>query len=183
LTANIVARRYAKALFAIGLEKGDAELEAYGKDLAAVAEAIAAAPQLLRIFPNPLFSVEEKKAVAAKILEKIGPNRTTVSFVNLLADKNRLASLPEIEAYFRVLLDQQKGVIRGQLLTAVDLDDAKQAQVKDQLKAQLGKDLVLEFATDPAILGGVVLKVGDKILDASLRAQLQNIKETIKRGE
>lgn len=183
MTANIVARRYAKALFALGLEKGDAELTAYGKDLAALAETIAAAPELLKVFRNPLFSVAEKKAVAGKLLERISPNATTVNFVNLLADKNRLASLPEIEAYYRVLLDQHKGLIRGQLLTAVDIDQAKQEQVMNQLKAQLGKDLALDFATDPSILGGVVLRVGDKILDASLRAQLQSIKETIKRGE
>jgi F-type H+-transporting ATPase subunit delta len=185
LISNIVARRYAKALFALGLEQGGAELEAYGEGLAAFAQALAAAPEMMRVFKNPIFSAAEKKAVADKVLAQLGVNlsATLRNFIHLLADKNRLAFAADIEATFKVLLDAHKGLLRGRLLTAAPISPAKQEAVKGQLTAQLGKELVLDFDTDPAILGGVVLKVGDKILDASLRAQLQNMKEIIKRGE
>jgi len=183
LIATIVPRRYARALFAVGREKGDAELEAYGKDLAAIAEVLADAPELMRLFRNPIFSNADKKAVVDKILDKLSPNPTIRNFCYLLADKNRLACLPEISVYFGVLLDEAQGLIRGQFITAVELDDAKQDELKRKLEEQLKSKLVLDFAADPAILGGVVLKVGDKVLDASLRAQLSILKENIKRGE
>ncbi len=183
MTADIVARRYARALFAIGKEKGDAELEAYGKDLANFTAVLEESPELLKIFRNPIFNSEEKKAVVDKILGNLGPNPTTKNFCFLLADKGRLGSLPEINAYYGVLLDEAKDIVRGELITAVDLADARQGEVKKQLADQLGKELILDFSADAAILGGVVLKVGDKILDASLRAQLEGMKEQIRRGE
>lgn len=183
MTANIVARRYARALFSIAQGQGDAEMEAYGKDLAAFAAVLNDTPELLKLFRNPIFSTEEKKAIVVKVLEALEPSPTIKNFCFLLADKDRLAALPEIEAYYAALLDDAKGIVRGELVTAVELPDAKQEEVKKQLAAQLGKELILDFANNADILGGVVLKVGDKILDASLRAQLNAMKEQIKRGE
>lgn len=183
MTANIVARRYARALFSIGKAQGDAELEAYGKDLAGLVAVLMESPELLKLFRNPIFTREEKKAIVEKILSEMNPTATVKNFCFLLADKDRLSALPEIEAYFGVLLDEAKGIVRGELVTAVELEDAKQTEVKKQLADQLGKELILDFSADAEILGGVVLKVGDKILDASLKAQLNAMKEQIKRGE
>ena len=84
---------------------------------------------------------------------------------------------------FAALVDEHKGIVRGELVTAMDLPKERQASVKEQLAGQLKTDLVLEFSSDPGILGGVVLKVGDRVFDASLRAQLAGMKEQIKRGE
>jgi F-type H+-transporting ATPase subunit delta len=106
-----------------------------------------------------------------------------VNFLSLLADKERLAIVLEVSAYYRTLLDEAEGVLRGQLVTAYTLSDQRQDQIKAKLEKQSGKKLVLSFGVDPAILGGVLLKVGDKVLDASLRAQLEILKEQIKRGE
>ena len=183
MIATIVPRRYARALFAVGLEKGDAEIEAYGKDLAGIAEALAGAPELMKVFRNPIFRNADKKVVVGKLLDKLSSSPTIKNFCYLLADKNRLNCLPEIDAYFGVLLDEAQGLVRGEFITAVELDGAKQDELKKRLEDQLKNKLVLDFAADPAILGGVVLKVGDKVLDASLRAQLSILKENIKRGE
>ncbi len=183
MIGNVVARRYAQALFSLGKKQGIKELEAYGADLSAVASALKDAPELLRVFKNPLFGAAEKKAIIAKLLEKTQAQPVSVNFFKLLADKDRLGLVPEIDAYFASLLDVEKGVVRGSLTTAVGLDAPRRKKVKTALEKQSGKSLVLEFDTDPAILGGVVLKVGDKVLDASLRAQLEMLKENIKRGE
>jgi F-type H+-transporting ATPase subunit delta len=85
--------------------------------------------------------------------------------------------------YFQALLDEAQGIVRGDLVTAVGLDDAKQQAIKEQLEKQFNTSLVLDYHTDEDILGGVVLKVGDQVLDASLRAQLNILKENIKRGD
>lgn len=183
MTGNIVARRYARALYAIGKEKGLGELETYGSDLKKLAEILVASPELVRVLRNPIFSVEEKKAVLGKVLATIAPSGMVANFCNLLADKERLGSLLDIEAFYSSLLDAEKGVVRGEMVTAIGLETVKQDAIKTALEKQSGKKLVLDFATDASILGGVVLKIGDKTLDASLRAQLDILKENIKRGE
>lgn len=183
MTGNIVARRYARALYAIGKEKSLGELETYGADLKKLADVLATSSELVRVLRNPIFSVEEKKAVLGKILARIAPSGMVANFCNLLADKERLGALQDIETFYSSLLDTEKGVIRGEMVTAIGIEAAKQDAIKTQLEKQSGKKLVLDFATDASILGGVVLKIGDKTLDASLRAQLDILKENIKRGE
>ena len=105
------------------------------------------------------------------------------NFCNLLADKERLAAIPDISASFTTLLDDTQGILRGELVSAVELSAAKKKAIAAELEKKSGKKLVLGFAKDESILGGVMLKIGDKVLDASIKAQLQILKETIKRGE
>jgi len=183
LSGNIVARRYAKALFTVGSKQGSSELETYGKQLADLAEAMAGAPEAMRFFKNPVFSVEEKKAVLKQMSEKLGLTGAMANFANLLADKNRLVSIPEIAADYKAMLDDASGIVSGKLVTAVALSDSRKVELKERLEKQTGKKLVLDYGTDAEILGGLVLQIGDSVLDASLRAQLNILKETIKRGE
>lgn len=183
MTGNIVARRYAKALFALGQKKGEAELAAYGKDLASLAEVMGGSTDVAAVFRNPVFDSSKKKAVALGLLDKLGAGQTVKNFAALLADKDRLGALPSIAAQFGVLLDETQGVLRGTMVTAVKLPKKRQDEIKTALEAQSGKQLVLDFEADAEILGGLVLKIGDKVLDASLRAQLQALKDNIKRGE
>jgi len=178
-----VARRYASALFAVGKKKGAADLEAYGKDLAALAEVLQGAPELVRLFKNPIIGPDDKRKVLENIAGKVVQSAVVKNFCQLLVDKGRLACLSDIEAHFHSLLDVEQGVVRGTLITAVALADAKQQEVVKSLEAKADRKLVLDFSVDSSILGGVVLKVGDKVLDASLRAQLGILKENIKRGE
>lgn len=183
MTGNIVARRYAKALFALAAKAGKKAPAEYGKDLEAFASILEASPDLLRVFANPVIAAADKKAVLAGVVGKLGLKPMVVNFLSLLADKERLAFVLEVSAYYRTLLDEAEGVMRGRLVTAYALSDQRQDQIKAKLEKQSGKKLVLSFGVDPAILGGVLLKVGDKVLDASLRAQLEILKEQIKRGE
>ena len=183
MTGNIIARRYAKALFALGRKKGDAELAAYGKDLDALTEVLETAPVLLKVFANPIVGAEEKKSALMAVVDKLSVSPMVRNFLGLLAEKERLSYLPEIAAYFKTLLDASLGVVRGKLTTAVALAGPRQDELKTKLETQTGKKLELTFGVDSSILGGVVLKVGDKVLDASIRAQLEILKDQIKRGD
>lgn len=184
MTGNIVARRYAKALFAVAQVQSDKDAMAqYGGDLARLAGLLENAPELTKIFRNPIFGVEEKRGVIVKILEKVAPCAMVRNFCLLLADKNRLSFLPEISASYSTLLDSAQGVLRGKLVTAVRLSDVVQKNVVDKLQRESGQTVVLDYEVDQEIIGGLMLKIGDKILDASIRAQLQILKENIKRGE
>ena len=107
----------------------------------------------------------------------------SLNFCLLLADKGRLGEIEAIISAFDSLLDEEKGILRGELYTAVPLDQARQAELSARLESQLKRSLVLEFGVKPEILGGFVLKVGDLMQDAGLKAQLSILKDTIKRGE
>ncbi|MDQ7031858.1 MAG: ATP synthase F1 subunit delta [Desulfonauticus sp.] len=180
---NIVARRYARALFALGQKEGEGALKSYGQGLSEVCAVLEAAPELQRIFANPIFSSEEKKAVLSKILDKLSLDPVVKNFCFLLADKNRLKFLLEIKDCYVELLDVAQGIVRGELFTAIELEEALKTDIAKKLEEQSKSRVVLDYKVDPEILGGLVLKVGDKVLDASIKAQLQILKENIKRGE
>ncbi len=183
MTGNIVSRRYAKALFTVGGGKGGDAQASLGKELADLAGALEGSPEALRFFKNPLFSAEEKRKVLGQMTQKLSTSQVAQNFCNLLADKDRLAFLPDISSGYTELLDQVSGLIRGELVTAVPLSADKQKEIQTKLEQQTGKKLVLTFATDKDILGGIVIKISDRVLDASIKAQLHILKETIKRGE
>ncbi len=183
MTGSIVARRYAHALFALEKKAGQAALEQAGANLNDLAALIAQSPELARFFRNPTFSAKEKQAVLAALGDKLSLSTSVRDFCALLADKGRLGALSAIAAQYGALLDAEKGVTRGELVTAVELGEEKRNKLLAQLEKKAGSSLSLEFKVDPAILGGMRLKIGDKVLDASLMAQLSLLKDTITRGE
>ncbi|MBQ3060654.1 MAG: F0F1 ATP synthase subunit delta [Desulfovibrio sp.] len=183
MTDTVVARRYANAIFALSRKEGDTTLVSHGECLAALGEMIAAAPGLDQTLRSPVIGVEEKKAVLGKLLDKLKADQVMRNFCFLLADKERLAFLREIADRYGKLLDDAQGVVRGTLTTAVKLSAAKQEKLKDALHKKSGADIRLTFKVDKSILGGMVLNMGDRVLDASLRAQLGILRETFKRGE
>ena len=183
MIGNVVSRRYAAALFSLGKEAGMAELERYGASLSALGEAVEKTPKLAETFRNPVLSSEEKKKIVLSLLDVVGGGAVEKRFCALLADKDRLSLLPTIAVDFGIMLDEACGISRGVVTTAVELDEEYMDKIKSKLESQTGRKLVLEFVIDPAIIGGIVLRVGDSVYDASLRAQLDNLRESIKRGE
>ena len=180
---EVIAKRYARALFALGQEQGAGAQKQYGEELARFAEAIEAAPLLDRVFRNPVIKIEDKKNVVRKVVQRLELSSMVTNFCLFLADKGRLGYFLPIQAYYNKLLDEQEGILRGSLITAIDLSREKQDQVRSGLEKQLNSNLVLDFETDQSILGGLLLRIGDKLYDASIKAQLEQVKENIKRGE
>ncbi len=171
MNGDIVAQRYAKALFALGQQEGMAKLEQYGENLSALEGVLEDSPELVRLFHIPVISVAEKQKVLSQVLDKLDVDPMIKNFCSLLAEKERLHLFEEnAEAY-------------GKLLTAVSLSKEQQAGILARLEKQTSKQIALKFEVDPSILGGVVLQVGDNVLDASLRAQLAILRDIIKRGE
>jgi len=184
LTGGTLAKKYAKALFSLGKKAGAPQLEQYGAALSGLASMVALSPALERMFKSPVISVAEKHALVDGLLDKAGADVTVKDFCRLLADKGRLAALPAIASCYGELLDTEKGILRGTVITAVKLEAEKQKKLKTDLaKKTKSKKLELVFNVDKSILGGIMFKVGDRVLDASLRAQLTILRDTIKRGE
>ena len=183
MIGNVVSRRYAKALFAVGAAKGEAVQKTYGDQLITLAQSLEAAPEAMTFFKNPAFSADEKKAVINQLTDKVSVDPMVKNFCDLLADKGRAEMLPAIASDYKAMIDVLTGVISGELITVAELNEERKSAIKTRLEEQAGKKLELNFGTDKDILGGIVLKIGDKVMDASLKAQLQILKENIKRGE
>ncbi len=177
-----IVRRYASAVFKVSMQEGGDAIARRGAWFVQLKDLLDQNPDLDNVFKSPIFSVAEKKKVLADILDKIGCDATTRNFCYLLADKERLPWYRSIVLAYTNLLDKAQGIIRGTLTTAVPLTQARQKAVREELEQKAGAALELTFDVDPAILGGVVLKVGDRILDSSLRAQLEILRSTLKRG-
>ena len=182
MTDNSVARRYAGALFALSKKEGGSAIDSRGERLAAIAQAMREEPKLGVILKSPVISIAEKKALLAAILDKLDADQILRNFCNLLADKERLGSLYDIAEWYKILHDETRGILRGRVTTAIKLAPEKQAEMKDALNKKFGKDLELTFHVEPEILGGMVLAVGDRLMDSSLRAQLGALRETLRRG-
>lgn len=182
MTESSVARRYAGALFSLSGKEGMEAMLERGRLLSELARLAREEPKLGAVLKSPVISAGEKKAILEAILEKLGDDRTTRNFCCLLADKERLASLGEIADWYSLMLDDARGILRGRVSTAVKLTPARQDEIKETLGKKFGKDIELTFRVDPEILGGMVLAVGDKVMDSSLRAQLGALRETLRRG-
>ena len=183
MTDSVIARRYANAIFSIGNKAGKETLNKQGECLLSLGSALASSPDLELALKSPVVSADEKKSLLGKVLDKIEADKTVRNFCYLLADKERLSFLRDIVSCYRVLLDEARGVKRGVLTTAIELSDSKKQEILNDLQKKSGSEIELSFAVDKDILGGMILNIGDRVLDASLRAQLEILRDTFKRGE
>lgn len=183
MIGNIVSKRYAKALLNLGHESGMDCMEQYGKSLYSLSEVIEGDKRLLDLFASPIITIDEKKNVILDLLKQVGGGDMERRFCELLADRNRLPLLSIIAFDYKAMLDDVKGIRQGRVTTAIELEDERKLVIISQLESQTGCKLELVFSVDANILGGLILHVGDTVCDASLRAQLDNLRESIKRGE
>ena len=176
-----IARRYAKALLLIGKEDGQAE--AYRAELGGVARLIEENKALEQALCNPLYESEGRRKVLVTLVDKLGLSPLMKSFLMLLFDKGRIGFIGAINDNYQKLADELKGVARASLVSAVELPDETVDKIRATLSERTGKDIILEVSQDPSLIGGIVTRIGDLVLDGSIRTQLLNMRETLKRGE
>ena len=178
MISGSIARRYAKALFSLAVEKG--RVEAWSESLLALGKALEAAPELRDVLQNPAYAREQKRAIVQKLAEAVKLDAEPANLLYLLGDRNRLDALSAIVGAFRELADLELGRLRARVTSAVPLDDAAAAAIAEKLSAATKKQVLVERAVDPAILGGVVAQVGSLVYDGSLRTQLEDLRQTLK---
>lgn len=168
---STIARPYAKAAFEEARDRG--RLGPWSESLRTAA-AVVSDPRVEELLGNPRVTPQELAALVSEIagtkLDEEGRN-----FVRTVADNRRLALLPEISAHFDVLKDEAERVIDVTVTSAAPLDDAQQAKLASALERRLGRSIRLQCATDPALIGGAVLRAGDLVIDGSLRGRLEHI--------
>jgi len=176
-----IARRYAKALLLIGKEDGQAE--SYREELDGLTGLIAKDKALEQAVTNPLYDVGGRRKVLEVIVEKLNLSKVVSAFVLLLFDKGRIGFLSDINTFYQKLADELKGVGRASLVSATELSAETIDKIRNTLSEKTGKDIILEVEQDPGIIGGIVTRIGDLVLDGSIKTQLLNMRESLKRGE
>ncbi len=174
-----IARRYAKALFALAAEAG--RVDAWAQALADVKRAVEGSPELGEVLANPVHTREQRQAVAAGLASALGLDREPASLLALLAERNRLDQLPAVADTFGRLADEKMGRVRARVTSAAALDEPTAGALAERLAASSKAEVVVERAVDPALLGGVVAQVGSLVYDGSLRAQLEDLRRALKR--
>lgn len=178
---SILANRYAKALFSVAQEEN--AFDDYAKSMSEIAAAITTYPEVKDGLTNLMYPVDVRCKVMAHIAEAQGASQIIKNFLDLVIQKKRAAFLPEIAEAFQALIDVQRNVCQGTLITAMPLSSELNEKVQATLEKITGKKVVLTTKVDPAILGGIIAKVGDLVMDGSIRSQLQGLKESIKGSE
>jgi F-type H+-transporting ATPase subunit delta len=176
-----IARRYAKALLLMGKEDG--QVETYREEIAKIAALVSTDKGLERAITNPLYETAGRRKVLETLIEKLGLSQPMAAFLLLLFDKKRIGFLSYINIFYQKMADEIKGIARAKVVSAVELTQNAEEKIQTTLSKITGKTVVLDKEVDPALIGGVVTRVGDLVLDGSIRTQLFNMRETLKRGE
>lgn len=178
--ATDVGARYARALFDLAVETG--ELTAVEADLKSLKAMRAESSDLRSMLASPAFNAETKGRVLAALAERANLHPTTRKFLGLLAANARVSALPSIITSFQALSAEHRGVVAAEVVTAVPMSDAQSRGLASALRASLGKTPEIETRVDPAILGGVKVRVGSRLYDASLKSKLDSLKFALKRA-
>ena len=178
MASKAYARRYAQAVFEIALEKK--ELERWQADLEKVA-GVAADANFLAALESPRLKLEDKSRLLSEQLGDINP--LAMNLVRLLITRDSAGIIGEIAGEYQRLLDSYNGIEPAEVVTAVPLDDEDKKRLTENLSALVGKQVTLKSEVDPGILGGVIARVGGKLLDGSTRSRLAALKRELTGAE
>ena len=181
MISTVLARRYAKALFAAGKEEN--KLQPFNETLQALNQFLKTNPDIEAALESPVIGLDVKQDVVEDLIKAAKIDKTMANFMRILVQNNRIHYLGLIADAYRELMDEEMGIVRAKVITAVPIKKDLQKQMQEAFSQLTGKQVVLEAFEDPAIIGGVIAKVGDKVWDGSIKSQLEGFKESIGRGE
>ena len=174
-----VAGRYASALFALAQEQKATDRVA--QDLEAFKSTISSSPDLSRLVASPLFSAKDQTQALNAVMAKTGLSGIAANFIRLVAAKRRLFVLQDMIRAYGALNDAAKGVTRAQVTAAHPLSDAQIADLKGTLRdITKGKSVDVAVKVDPSIIGGLIVQLGSRMVDGSLRTKLNSIRSRMK---
>ncbi len=181
MISTVLARRYAKALFAAGKEED--KLQAFNGALQTLDSFLKANPDIEAALESPVIGLDVKQEVVEELIKAAKVEKTMANFLRILVQNNRIHYLSLIAEAYQELMDEEMGIVRAKVITAIPLKKNLQKKMQEVFSTLTGKQVVLEALEDPEIIGGVIAKVGDKVWDGSIKSQLQGFKESLGRGE
>ncbi|MEN9061465.1 MULTISPECIES: F0F1 ATP synthase subunit delta [Ponticoccus] len=173
-----IAERYATAVFEIVKENN--ELAALESNLDDLSAAIADSPELRDLLANPAYSRAEQQAAITAVAEKMGLTTVLRNTLGLMASKRRLFVVPHMVTRLRAMIADAKGEVTAEVTSATELSAAQRQQLADTIKSKFGKDVKINTTVDESLIGGLVVKVGSKMIDTSIRSKLNSLQNAMK---
>jgi F-type H+-transporting ATPase subunit delta len=173
-----IAGRYAQAAFDLARE--ETMLPALEADIGALEEALSSSPDLRRLIGSAIYSREEQGAAIAAIGQRMKLSPVMLNVLGLMAQKRRLFVLPQLLQTLRLLLAQARGEVSAEVISAQPLSAKQLQQLADTLSASAGKAVRLNARVDPTLIGGLVVRIGSRMIDTSIRAQLGRLQNIMK---
>lgn len=177
MSASVIASRYARALLELGVAQG--EVDRIVVEIGAMATLWETSAHLRNAIENPLVAQPSKRATVNELADRIGACTTSRNALMLLVDRRRTRTLPLVARMLRELADARKGVIRAEVTTATPLSAEYFERLQAQLERMTGKRVVIDRKTDPSLIAGVVTRIGDRIIDGSLRTRLHSLRDVM----
>ncbi len=178
LFSSGIAGRYATALFEIA--RDSKALSAVEGELDAVAAALEASADLRDLVSSPVYSREDQGAAMAAISKKMGLSSTVGNTIALMAAKRRLFVLPQVISAVKAMAAAERGEVTAEVTAAKALNKAQEADLAKSLKATTGKDVSIKLTVDESLIGGLIVKVGSRMIDSSIRSKLSNLHNAMK---
>jgi len=175
--AQLVSKTYSDALFEVAVESNKVDL--LRDELNFIVDAFNEYPKLFEIFVTPKVHIDEKKSVFEETFGK-QVSEEIMNFIKVLLDKKRGDSIKEIASEFARKVDGHQGVVSAVIESAIELDEAQKDTLKSKLSNMTGKEIRIENKITPEVLGGIVVRIGDKIIDGSVKKKLDELKDNLK---
>ena len=173
-----LAGRYASALFELARDKK--QIESVGKSLDALGQALVDSNDFNELVTSPLVSREEAAKAFAALAPDLGLDPITTNFLGVLASNGRKSQLRNVIRAFGRLAAEHRGETTAEVITARPLNDDQLAQLRQQLRTRAGRDVNVDTTVDPSMLGGIVVKLGSQMIDASIRTKLNRLAVAMK---
>ena len=173
-----LAGRYALALFELARE--EKKIDAVAQSLATLKAALADSDDLRALVASPLVGREAQGRAAAAVAESLKLDPLTRNFIGVLAGNGRLSKLPDVIRSFNLLAASHRGELTAEITSARPLDAGQVDAIKQNLRTRMGRDIAVDLNVDPAILGGLVVKIGSQMIDSSIRTKLNSLAHAMK---
>jgi F-type H+-transporting ATPase subunit delta len=179
MSYDTIARRWALAIFELG--KDASALARLNTDINAFADAYAGSPELKAVLDNPLVAHEAREAIIGEVAQRMALTDVAKSTLRLLARKRRLAALPAIARRLARLTDDDQGLVRAEVTSAGPLSEEYLGKLRGELEKATGKKVVVAHKLDKSLIGGVVTRLGDRVIDGSVKTRLATFRESLLR--
>jgi F-type H+-transporting ATPase subunit delta len=178
MSATTVARRYAEAMADVAIARN--QVEQIDAELRAFAEMLRQSRELAQVFASPVLPQADKSRVLEALIARARPGTFTANLLRMMLTNHRLPLVADVYEQYRRIINERRGVVVAEVTTVQPLAQAEQAQLGQRLQTITGKRVEFQFKTDPALIGGIVTRIGSVIYDGSVRTQLQEIEQRLK---
>ncbi len=174
--AKLVSRTYSEALFQVALEEKKVDL--FLEELVFVVGSLKMHPEFFTLFKSPQINVVEKKEIISEVF-KDKLSKEMFNFLKILLDKNRGYYIELIKNEYENMLNKHKGILNAVATTAIPLSDEDSLKLREKLEKMTGKNIKITNKIDESLLGGVLVRIGDKVIDGTIKGRLDEVKESL----